>query len=374
MGLNRKYKLGELIRQLDERNYDNEYGVESVRGISTDKQFIDTKANMAGVKLDSYKLVHKQEFAYVADTSRRGDKIALAYNNDEESFLISSIYTVFSIYRTDLILPEYLFMFFNRSEFDRLARFSSWGSAREMFSWEDLCSVQIELPSISTQQKAVNIYNGLKENLAAYESGLEDLKLTCDGFIDDLKHHAPKEKIVNLLHEVDNRNEEVGITDVKGINIDKQFMPTIAKIDESSLGKYKIVKPGQFAFSGMQTGRDCCIRIALLSGRESVIVSPAYTTLEIKENIVIPEYIMLWFSREESDRYGWFASDGSVRSNLDLDRFYGIEIPLPDIKIQRVIADIYSCYIERKRIAEELKEQLKNICPLLLRGAIMAGN
>ena len=371
MAQNKKYRLGELIEQVDERNIEGEYGLEHVRGISTDKMFIDTKANMDGVNLTSYRLVHKKQFAYVADTSRRGDKIALAYN-DGCSFLISSIYTVFSVTRPDLILPEYLFMFFNRTEFDRLARFNSWGSARETFSWENMCAVQITLPPLHAQQKAVAVYNELKENLATYESGLDDLKLTCDGFIDDLKYTTAREELGNLLQEVDNRNTDKSITDVKGINIDKQFMPTVAKIDDENLINYKVVKPGQFAFSGMQTGRDCCIRIALLSGEKSVIISPAYAIFKIKSKNVIPEYIMLLFLRSESDRYGWFASDGSVRSNLDLDKFYRIKIPLPDIKIQQSITDVYSCYIERKRIAEELREELKNICPLLLRGALMA--
>lgn len=374
MGLNRKYKLGALIEQCTDINDNGEYTAEDVRGMTITKEVITTKANVENTDLSNFLIIRPKEFIYNPRT--HGKRIGFGFNDSDTSFIISWNNIGFRVKKEaeKIVIPEYLFMHFNRLEWDREACYRSWGTSTEVFSWDALCGMEIELPRFEAQQKAVDIYNGLKENLAAYESGLEDLKLTCDGFIDDLKHHAPKEKIINLLHEVDNRNEEVGITDVKGINIDKQFMPTIAKIDESSLGKYKIVKPGQFAFSGMQTGRDCCIRIALLSGRESVIVSPAYTTLEIKENIVIPEYIMLWFSREESDRYGWFASDGSVRSNLDLDRFYGIEIPLPDIKIQRAIADIYSCYIERKRIAEELKEQLKNICPLLLRGAIMAGN
>lgn len=374
MGLNRKYKLGALIEQCTDINDNGEYTAEDVRGMTITKEVITTKANVENTDLSNFLIIRPKEFIYNPRT--HGKRIGFGFNDSDTSFIISWNNIGFRVKKEaeKIVIPEYLFMHFNRLEWDREACYRSWGTSTEVFSWDALCGMEIELPRFEAQQKAVDIYNGLKENLAAYESGLEELKLTCDGFIDDLKHHAPKEKIVNLLHEVDNRNEEVGITDVKGINIDKQFMPTIAKIDESSLGKYKIVKPGQFAFSGMQTGRDCCIRIALLSGRESVIVSPAYTTLEIKENIVIPEYIMLWFSRGESDRYGWFASDGSVRSNLDLDRFYGIEIPLPDIKIQRAIADIYSCYIERKRIAEELKKQLNNICPILLQGAIMAGD
>ena len=129
MALN-KYKLGELIEPCDVRNYKGTYTLDDIKGISTDKEFIDTKANMDGVSLSLYKVVNCQEFAYVADTSRRGDKIAIAFNNGK-AILISSIYTVFSVKRTDLLISDYLFMYFNRPEFDRYARFNSWGSARE---------------------------------------------------------------------------------------------------------------------------------------------------------------------------------------------------------------------------------------------------
>ena len=92
-----KYKLGELIESCDVRNYEGIYTLDDIRGISTGKEFIDTKANMDGVSLSSYKVVNCQEFAYVADTSRRGDKIAIAFNNSEQAILISSIYTVLCI-------------------------------------------------------------------------------------------------------------------------------------------------------------------------------------------------------------------------------------------------------------------------------------
>ena len=117
MALN-KYKLGELIELRDERNSDGKFSLEDVRGISTGKEFIETKANMDGVSLDSYKIVNPQGFSYVADTSRRGEKIAVAFNTDIKSVLISSIYTVFRVRRTDLLLSDYLFMYFNRPEFD----------------------------------------------------------------------------------------------------------------------------------------------------------------------------------------------------------------------------------------------------------------
>jgi type I restriction enzyme S subunit len=368
----KKYKLGELIELCDERNSDNQYKLSDVKGISTEKAFIDTKANMDGVSLESYKVVNPREFSYVSDTSRRGDKIALAFNNSNKAVLISSIYTTFKCNQNDLLIPEFLFMFFNRPEFDRYARFNSWGSARETFSWEDFCDIDITLPSIEQQRKYVDVYLALQSNLAVYQSKVEELKLVCDGYIDQLKVKIPKQKIGDLLETVDKRNSELTYTGVQGININKTFFPTVANIDEGSTRNYKVVEHNQFAFSGMQTGRDMCIRIALNEESKPVIISPAYTVFRIKDdNVVLSHYIMLWFSRKQIDRYGWFASDGSIRSNLDLERFFEMEIPIPDISVQRQIVNIHKCYKERQRIADALKEQINNICPVLIRGSLM---
>jgi type I restriction enzyme S subunit len=92
--------------------------------------------------------------------------------------------------------------------------------------------------------------------------------------------------------------------------------------------------------------------------------------LETKDTSVLPEYIMMWFLRKEVDRLGWFMSDASIRTNLDMDRFYEIKIPIPDYDIQRAIVEIFHTYNKRKRINEKLKEQIKNICPILIKGSI----
>lgn len=147
MGL-KKYKLGELISLCDERNSDNKYTLSDVKGISIKKEFIETKADMAGVSLSPYILVRPDSFAYVTVTSRNGEKITLAHNTSEDTYIVSSSYIVFKVDKPEIILSDYLFIFFNRSEFDRYSRFNSWGSARETFSWEDLCDIDITLPSI----------------------------------------------------------------------------------------------------------------------------------------------------------------------------------------------------------------------------------
>lgn len=365
-----KYKIGELIEQSDIRNLNEELSVDNIKGISTGKQFIETKADMNGVSVLSYKIVKEDEFAYVADTSRRGDKIALAYNRGKDRILISSIYTVFYVKRKDLLLSDYLFMFFNRLEFDRYSRFNSWGSAREMFSWEDVCDMYIELPSLEIQQKYVDVYNAMLSNQRSYERGLEDLKLSFEALIDNYKHKSEKKTVGQLLKEVDNRNKGGSVTDVQGINVTKKFMPSVANTNGVDLSKYKLVSKGQFAFSGMQTGRDECIRIALLDKEEPIVISPAYSVLEVKDKDVLAKYIMMWFSRQEVDRLGWFMSDASIRTNLDMDRFYEIEIPVPDIGVQQAIVEIYNAYNVRREINKKLKAQIKDICPILIKGSI----
>ena len=370
-----KRSLRGLIEYSDLRNTDGLYTENDVVGVSTEKCMITTKANLNSVNLLNYKVFAPGSFAFVADTSRRGDKIALAYNNTNKTFIVSTWYVVFHVRNDakDVLLPDYLFLFFNRSEFDRYTRINSWGSAREYFWFSDMEDITIELPPLPMQRKYVNIYKSMVANQQGYENGLEDLKLTTDALIDEIKHSAIKKPVRELLAEVDERNSTGSITNVQGINITKQFMPSVANINGVDLKKYKVVRKGQFAYSGMQTGRDGCIRIALYRGDDPIVISPAYTVLQVKDQAVLPEYIMIWFSRAESDRLGWFMSDASIRSNLDLDRFYETEIPVPDTKIQSAIVEIYKAYITRRSIVEKLKAQIKDICPILIRGSLEEG-
>lgn len=372
MGLN-KYKLGDLVELTDERNSMGRYSLEDVKGISTEKNFIETKANMDGVSLDSYKVVNYRDFAYVPDTSRRGDKIALAFNNNSRSVLISSIYTTFKCNRLDLLVPEFLYMFFNRPEFDRHARFNSWGSARETFSWEDFCDLDITLPSIEQQRKYVDVYLALQNNLAAYQSKVEELKLVCDGYLDKLKEESEKLKIGEFIEMCDERNSEgiYTLKDLRGVSIEKKFIDTKADMAGVSLAPYIVVKPDYFVFVPVTSRNGEKITLAINDSKDTYIVSSAYTVFRVKDTkSLLPEYLFMFFNRPEFDRYARFNSWGSAREVFTMDDMNDVEIPIPDISVQREIVNIHKCYIERQRIAEALKEQLKNICPVLIRGSL----
>ena len=365
-----KYKLGNLIELSDERNSELQYGINDVKGISIQKVFIETKADMTGVSLKPYILVKPDYFAYVTVTSRNGEKITISHNDTDSTYIVSS-YIVFKVKLNELLLSDYLFMYFNRPEFDRYSRFNSWGSARETFSWEDMCDIEIYLPPLSVQQKYVDIYNAMLENQRCYERGLEDLKLSFDALLDSFKKKSARKNVGDLLEEIDERNTDNTYNEVFGVNITKQFMPSVAS--SKDVHNYKIVRKNQFVYSGMQTGRDECIRIALLDKEESLIVSPAYSVLQVRNDYVIPEYIQMWFSRSEMDRLGWFMSDSSIRSNLDLPRFFEIEIPVPMREEQNALVSLYKAYTLRRTINERLKEQIKKMCPVLIKGALEEG-
>ncbi|MDO4707190.1 MAG: restriction endonuclease subunit S [Porphyromonadaceae bacterium] len=178
--------LGDYIEGVDERNSEGKYLVEDVRGISIEKKFIDTKANMEGVGLNPYKVVCPQTFAFVSVTSRNGGKISLAINNTEQTYIVSSSYDVFRC--KEELLPEYLYMLLSREDFDRYARFNSWGSARETFDWTELCRVQIPLPPIEIQQSIVHLYQCIEEAKCIASEAREQLRELCPALIQRAIH------------------------------------------------------------------------------------------------------------------------------------------------------------------------------------------
>ena len=363
-----KYKLGDLIEQCDNRNEDLSYSLEDVKGISTQKMFIETKANMKGISLKPYKLVNPDNFAYVQDTSRRGDKIALAHNTTKETYLISSIYTVFRVKEEKKLDSDYLFMYFNRPEFDRFSRFNSWGSARETFTWEDMCDIDIELPSLEIQQKYVDVYNALLANQQNYEQGLNDLKRVCDAYIEELRRELHCERIGPYIQLIKEKNEDDKIKLFQGVNVDHVFIEPMRTAKDSKNGS--IVKNGQFAFNKVMKAHNTKLPIALREGPDCV-VSNSYQVFEVIDNhILLSKYLMLWFNRAETQRYMGFISNGTTRDIFSFEDMCEIAIPLPDINVQQDIVDIYEVYRMRIIINEKLKDQIKDICPILIKGSI----
>lgn len=175
---------------------------------------------------------------------------------------------------------------------------------------------------------------------------------------------VPLGELLILAEEVNTHGYEYPFF---GVNKEKQFAPTIASTDNLNRKKYKIISKGQFVFSGMQTGRDGCIRFSLYEGESPVLLSPAYNILQVKdENIALPEYIHLYFLSSERDRLGAFYSDASVRANLELYRFFQMEIPLPSIEVQREYVAAYKSLQQLAEQNEALAKPLQDACSSFL--------
>ena len=182
-------RLGNYIRQVDVRNRD--LAVERLLGLSVNKQFIPSIANTIGTDMSNYKVVAPSQFVYIADTSRRGDKIAIALLGGQGKAIVSAIYTVFEITNEMELLPEYLMMWFRRPEFDRYARFKSHGSAREVFEWSEMCEVLLPVPSIDEQRKIVAEYQAIKQRIENNRRLIATLEATAQTiyrkmFVDDI--------------------------------------------------------------------------------------------------------------------------------------------------------------------------------------------
>src|SRR5690554_5965525 len=211
-------RLGDLISLNEDKNRDLNYGVSDVKGISINKVFIETKANLKGVSLRPYIIVKPKYFAYVTVTSRNGDKVSMAFNDTNETYIVSSSYVSFYVKNTNVLLPEYLYIYFDRPEFDRIARFNSWGSARETFSWDDLCDLKINIPSIEIQQKYVDVFRTMIKNQTNIESSLEDLKLTGEIFVEQLRGMYSSIKLRSYMERRIEKNTDL---DSKYVGISK---------------------------------------------------------------------------------------------------------------------------------------------------------
>lgn len=169
-------KLGEFIRQVDVHNTEGKE--DNLLGVSVQKVFIPSIANTVGTDFTKYKVVKKGQFTYIPDTSRRGDKIGIALLEDYEEGLVSNVYTVFEVIDEKQLIPQYLMLWFNRPEFDRYARFKSHGSVREVMDWEEMCNVELPVPSYEEQLEIVNAYKATTDRIALKKQINDNLEAT----------------------------------------------------------------------------------------------------------------------------------------------------------------------------------------------------
>lgn len=372
MGLT-KYKLGDLIELRDVRNSDLQYGIADVRGVNNLKQLMPTKADLNGRDLTKFQIVDPSEFVFNHRTSRNGSKFSIAYNYGERPIICTEDYVVFRV-KDDckqILDAIWLYMFFNRPEFDRYVITNSWGSSTEFYNWEDICSISLVLPPIDIQQKYVAVYHAMLANQQSYERGLEDLKLTCDAYIEELRRNTPSIAIGKYLMPSDERNTlNLSADSVRGLSVSKDMIETKANMNGVSVLNYKIVPPRYIAYVSDTSRRGDKMSLGFNRTEETFLVSSISTVFKTDTRYLLPEFLMLYICRDEFDRYARFNSWGSARETFDWDEMCDVRIPIPSIEIQQDIVNIYEAYLTRKEINEKLKTQIKDLYPILIKGSI----
>ena len=300
-----KYKLGELIEQRREKY--NCLDELPVRGVSRNG-FILAKQPDADKSM--YNVFYKYDFVF---NPARMELNSIALNTEFDKAICSSLYEIFYIKNKEIILPEYLNMFVKRQEFARQCEYIGWGSAREYCRVSSISDIDILLPPIEVQQKYMDIYQGMVNNQKAYECGLEDLKLVCDGYIEDLRRRFPSEPIGKYLSLSDRRNDiGLGLDAVRGISIDKKFIFTKADMDGVGLNNYKAVLPNYFAFVPVTSRNGEKISLAYNDEIYTYIVSSSYIVFCISDENLYAPYLNIILNRQEFNRYARFNSWGSA--------------------------------------------------------------
>lgn len=364
-----RVNLGCLAQRVTRTNDSHKYGFGDIRGVSNTKEIVPTKANATERALERFYVVCPGEFVFnrrVHGTGAR--RLGLGFNNSKRNFLFTEDYVAFSV-NTNKLLPEFLFIFFCREDFNRYVVTHSWGSATEFFNWEDMCRVKIPLPPIEVQRAYVDAYKGLTALIEENESLLKSLEETAQACVAECREKWPMVSLGAYLQETNIRNTDGSIEDVRGISTAKRFREPNSRVDRTKLHNYKIVRPHQFAYvPTTDTWR--CLAVCLSSFKHSIVVSPIYITFKIKnEKQLLPEYLQLYFQRSEIDRYARFNSWGSARENFNWDDMCRVKIPLPPIEVQRAIVALYHCAEEARKIAEEAKAQLALACTAMIQQA-----
>ena len=361
-----KIKIGDLVELYSEKCGFSKLSPEDVFGINKEKKFFSPTVQV-GVNTANYKLVRKGSFACNLMHVGRDFVIPIAYNNMDTRIIVSPAYHVFFIKRKDLIIDEYFYMTMNKLDFDRYAAFCTDSSVRDGLDWWRFCDIEIDLPSMKKQKEVVDVYLALIRNQSKYEQGLDDLKLTVNAFIEKLRKDYNTEKIGQYLKETREINRNLEINFERGLNKEFGFVEPGTMSNNVDLSKRKIVRFNSFVYPPPHFGEQGTIG---LNKGDDCIMSQMYITFKVKSPKLYPDYLFLWFRRDEFMRFGFFAASDSIRDTFDFEKLCEYKIPIPHISIQKDIADIFEVYNTRRSINEKLKKYIQDVCPILIKGSI----
>lgn len=361
-------RLGDYIEVCNTRNPDLKYGLNMIEGVNSKGEFCPPKAAVEGINLLPYKIVDPGDFVYNPSRLNIGS-LAL---RKKPRCIVSHLYVVFRLteWGKKNFLEDYLYLFFSRQTFRDLITYRNFGSQRPEFNFYQMCEVEVPKPSLDTQRELVAIYDGLKKIVAENEALIKPLEEACRAFVVECKRKYSKDKLGKYILEYDQKNSDNKIKEVRSVSVSKEFKETNAKVDKDELRGYKLVPPDHIAYV-QTTKNEKCFANALNLTQSVYVVSAVDRVITTKEaDILDIGFLHLMFINPEFDRYAIFNSWGSAREIFSYDELCSTAIPIPPIEVQRAGVAIFQCLDNARKIIQETRECMKNVCPALVQKAV----
>lgn len=368
-------KLGNYIQPVNRRNTDLK--VETLLGVSIQKILMPSIANTVGTNMKTYKIIVKNQFAYGPVTSRNGDKISIALLQDFDEAIISQAYTVFEVVDTKKLHPEYLMMWFRRPEFDRYARFKSHGSARETFDWDELCEVELPIPSIEKQQEIVKEYNTVTNRIKLNEQLNQKLEETAQAlykhwFVDNKDKNwetvklkdvvignpenlSSKDNFKSILYLDTSNITNNKIDEIQALNLESDNIPSRAK---------RKVKNNDIVFS---TVRPALKHFGIIKNKpENFIVSTGFAVLRLKDEDLFPELVYSFLTDDKILESLQAKAEMSVSTypSITIDDILNLDFVMPDVKVLKEFQKSFktlNSFLNQKNIESKILTELQSV-------------
>lgn len=364
----KKIRIGSFVEQVKIKCNIPNLTPDDVSGINKDKEFFEPSKQVGGDTSD-YKIVPPGCFACNLMHVGRDVVLPIALNETDKNKIVSPAYTVFKFTDESQILKKYFFMYLKSSEKDRFFWFHTDCSVRDGMDWEIFTNLNLLVPSLGIQQKYVRVYENAMNNCLIYSKGSNDLKLTCDGFIEKLRREDGSEEIGSYIEQISEKNKQAKVKKVLGISKDGFISPNE---DPGDLEGYNIFDFNTFVYSPPRINVGS---IGLYKEKDKAVCSPIYVCFRSKnEDLLNPDYLLLWLKRKEFLRSTDFYSLASVRNNFSYDLMCKTKINIPSIDKQKLIASVFKEMEARKKYFLRIKNKIFEMCPILVSASLSEGD
>ena len=355
-----KTKVSKFAQLVDIRN---KKGIKKVIGLNIKNEFIKTRANLNNVDIKKYKVIEKHQFAFNPMQVGRDRVLRVSLYLEDSPAIISPAYSVFKI--TDKnILPGFFNIWLQMPKQQRYFWFQSDSSVRASFEWDNFTKLNFTYPNFEIQKKLCDLNNNSKSIFDLLIESNVQIKNFLNSKLEIDTTSTDWIDIGNIIEEIDLRNKDKKLNKVLGINLIKNFINTNANLYDVDLTKYKVLSFDNFACNIMHVGRDRALPISLFKKKANQLISPAYKVFRIKKeklNEILPEYLMLYFTKPTFDRYAWFLSDSSVRGGLDWKRFCSLKIKKINTDVQKKMINLLNIYEKNKQLIDKIKINIFDI-------------